>query len=149
VCLIGLLVVLSGCVLAPPVESPPSIPSPIPSPSPSPPTSRSVHLLLGNPSNAVADVAKPDNYLMVKPQYALSYNRSKGTPNWVSWQLSSKWLGEAERQNNFRPDPQLPTGWYRVTPRVPLAWVSLQARQLPTGWYRVTPRDYTNSRPLA
>jgi endonuclease G len=116
-CLIGLLVVLSGCVLAPPVESPPSIPSPIPSPSPSPPTSRSVHLLLGNPSNAVADVAKPDNYLMVKPQYALSYNRSKGTPNWVSWQLNSRWLGEAERQNNFRPDPQLPTGWYRVTPR--------------------------------
>jgi endonuclease G len=117
VCLMGLLVVLSGCVLAPPVENPPSIPSPIPSPSPSPPTSRSVHLLLGNPSNAVADVAKPDNYLMVKPQYALSYNRSKGTPNWVSWQLNSRWLGEAERQNNFRPDPQLPTGWYRVTPR--------------------------------
>jgi endonuclease G len=62
----------------------------------------------------VADVAQADNYLMLKPQYALSYNRSKGTPNWVSWQLNSKWLGEAERQNNFRPDPQLPTGWYRV-----------------------------------
>jgi endonuclease G len=54
---------------------------------------------------------------MVKPQYALSYNRSKGTPNWVSWQLNFQWLGEAERQNNFRPDPHLPAGWYRVTPR--------------------------------
>ncbi len=116
-CLMGLLLILSGCVLAPPIESPPSVPTPTPSPSPPPPTSRSVHLRLGNPSNAVANVAKPDNYLMVKPQYALSYNRSKGTPNWVSWQLNSTWLGETERQNNFRPDPQLPVGWYRVSPR--------------------------------
>lgn len=115
--LIGLLLALTGCAIAPPIESPPSVPTPNPIPSPSPPTSRSVHLLLGNPSNAVVDVAQPDNYLMVKPQYALSYNRSKGTPNWVSWQLNSKWLGEAERQDNFRSDPQIPAGWYRVTPR--------------------------------
>jgi DNA/RNA endonuclease G (NUC1) len=52
--------------------------------------SNSVHLALGNPSNAGKN---PDNYLMVKPQYALSYNNSKGTPNWVSWELNKSYLG--------------------------------------------------------
>ncbi len=39
----------------------------------------SIHLLLGNPSNATENIANVDNYLMIKPQYALSYNNSKGT----------------------------------------------------------------------
>nr|WP_107807057.1 DNA/RNA non-specific endonuclease [Nodularia spumigena] len=53
---------------------------------------------------------------MVKNQYALSYNNSKGTANWVAWQLNKSWLGDAERQNNFRPDNTLPAGWVRITP---------------------------------
>jgi endonuclease G len=53
---------------------------------------------------------------MVKPQYALSYNKTNGTPNWVSWQLNRSWLGDTPRQNNFRPDPALPTDWYHVKP---------------------------------
>ncbi|BDI21016.1 nuclease (plasmid) [Nostoc cf. commune SO-36] len=53
---------------------------------------------------------------MVKNQYALSYNQSKGTANWVAWQLNKSWLGDAERQNNFRPDNTLPAGWTRITP---------------------------------
>ncbi len=72
-----------------------------------------VHLTLGNPSNATSSDA--NNYLIIKKQYALSYNRDKGIPNWVSWQLNNSWLGEAPRSNNFRPDT-LPEGWYRVTP---------------------------------
>jgi endonuclease G len=48
----------------------------------------SVHLLLGNPSQATTNINNPDNDLMIKPQYVLSYNRSNGTPNWVSWQLN-------------------------------------------------------------
>lgn len=76
--------------------------------------SNTVHLVLGNPSNATTGNA--NNYLMVKLQYVLSYNRSKGIPNWVSWQLNASWLGNAPRQNNFRPDPTLPEGWYRVRP---------------------------------
>ncbi|WP_422394109.1 DNA/RNA non-specific endonuclease [Nostoc parmelioides] len=76
----------------------------------------SVHLLLGNPSGATPTKLTPDNYLMVKNQYALSYNNSKGTANWVAWQLNKSWLGDAERQNNFRPDNTLPAGWLRVTP---------------------------------
>ena len=47
------------------------------------------NLLLGNPSNAVSSVASNiDNYLMVKPQYVLSYNSKTKTANWVSWQLN-------------------------------------------------------------
>jgi len=72
------------------------------------------HLLMGNPSGAVTDVNFPLNYLMSKPQYALSYNRDRGTPNWVSWHLNPQWLGSAERQDDFREDPTLPAGWFRV-----------------------------------
>ena len=71
-------------------------------------------LLLGNPSNATANVANENNYLMQKPQYSLSYNRSKATPNWVAWRLDSSWIGSAQRQDDYRPDPSLPTGWYQV-----------------------------------
>jgi len=76
--------------------------------------SANVHLTLGNPSRA--SNTNPNNYLLQKPQYALSYNNSKRIPNWVSWQLNESWLGNARRQNNFRPDDTLPTGWDRVTP---------------------------------
>lgn len=72
------------------------------------------HLLMGNPSNATPNPNNVNNYLMEKPQYALSYNRSKGTANWVSWQLNKNWLGGSERQNNFRPDDSLPDKFYRV-----------------------------------
>jgi len=73
------------------------------------------HLLLGNPSNATPDVANENNYLMNKPQYSLSYNRSRATANWVSWRLDASWIGNAPRQDDFRPDDTLPAGWYRVT----------------------------------
>ncbi len=71
-------------------------------------------LLLGNPSNATADIANENNYLMNKAQYSLSYNRSKATANWVAWRLDSSWIGSAPRQDDFRPDPALPAGWYQV-----------------------------------
>jgi endonuclease G len=83
-----------------------------PTPTPTPPAS--VHLTLGNPSGAVADTADFDNYLMVKPQYALAYHRDRGTPVWVSWHLDSAWLGSTPRQDDFRADTTLPAGWYRV-----------------------------------
>jgi len=69
---------------------------------------------MGNPSNAVTNVLVPDNYLMEKPQYSMSYNRDRGESNWVSWHLSVSWLGSAPRQNDFRADTTLPTGWYQV-----------------------------------
>jgi len=72
------------------------------------------HLLLGNPSNAAPDTNQPDNYLMVKPQYVLSYNCAKGEANWVSWHLDASWLGSAQRQDNYRFDPAVPAGCYQV-----------------------------------
>jgi endonuclease G, mitochondrial len=72
-------------------------------------------LLLGNPSGATVDASTPDNYLITRPQYALSYSRGRGTPNWVSWHVSQDWLGASDRQNDFRADAALPEGWYRVT----------------------------------
>lgn len=83
---------------------------------PTPPTGSSIHLEMGNPSGAAPDASTPTNYLMEKTQYALSYHRDRGGPNWVSWRLDSSWLGAAARQDDFRADTTLPTGWYRVQP---------------------------------
>ena len=79
-----------------------------------PPAALPEHLTLGNPSGATPDDAQPTNYLLSKAQYALSYHRDQGKPNWVSWHLSSAWIGSAARQDDFRPDPDLPAAWYRV-----------------------------------
>ena len=81
---------------------------------PSAMATRDDNLALGNPSGAVASTGSPTNYLLVKPQYTLSYNRDQGKPNWVSWHLSSAWLGSAARQDDFRADTDLPSGWYQV-----------------------------------
>ena len=78
------------------------------------PFAPSVHLALGNPSNAVADLAQPNNYLMEKPSFSLSYNRDKGTPNWVSWHLENQWTGNLPRNDTFRADPAVSPDWYRV-----------------------------------
>ncbi|MCW5961946.1 MAG: DNA/RNA non-specific endonuclease [Pyrinomonadaceae bacterium] len=71
-------------------------------------------LLLGNPSNATTNVANENNFLMNKAQYSLSYSRANATPNWVAWRLDSSWIGSASRQDDYRPDPALPSGWYQV-----------------------------------
>ncbi|GAA4361175.1 DNA/RNA non-specific endonuclease [Hymenobacter saemangeumensis] len=76
---------------------------------------RDGNLAMGNPSGAVADPYYYWNYLMNKAQYSLSYHRDRGTPNWVSWHLSSAWLGSTPRQDNFSTDATLPSGWYRVS----------------------------------
>ena len=72
------------------------------------------HLTLGNPSGATPDAGQPTNYLLSKSQYALSYHRDQGKPNWVSWHLSNSWIGSAPRQDDFRSDNTLPAGWYQV-----------------------------------
>jgi DNA/RNA endonuclease G (NUC1) len=79
-----------------------------------PPYPPSVHLTMGNPSGAVASISQPNNYLMEKPEFALSYSRDLGRPNWVSWHLSDDWIGSLTRVDTFRPDPAVPPDWYRV-----------------------------------
>jgi endonuclease G, mitochondrial len=75
------------------------------------------HLRFGNPSDATKNAqTNGNNWLIERPQYALSYNNAKLTPNWVSWQLNSTWIGTTPRPDDFRPDPDLPSNWYKVTP---------------------------------
>ncbi len=80
------------------------------------PESADVHLMFGNPSGAQPDaINSPNNYLMMKPDYAESYNRDRGGPNWVSWHLTNDWSdSNTTRRDTFRPDPSLPADWYHV-----------------------------------
>jgi endonuclease G, mitochondrial len=76
---------------------------------------KSEHYQMGNPSSATKDEANPDNYLLERPQYVLSYNNSKGSANWVSWRVASEWIGSAQRQDDFRADDALPSSFYKAT----------------------------------
>jgi endonuclease G len=76
----------------------------------------SVHLTMGNPSGATDDGKDPNNYLMRKPYFALSYNDAKGTPNWVSWCLKPGDFRPAPRNDAFHPDESLPRGFRKVRP---------------------------------
>ncbi|CAN5553617.1 DNA/RNA non-specific endonuclease [soil metagenome] len=72
----------------------------------------SSQMLLGNPSNAGTDW---NNLLLVKPYFVVSYNDSKGEPNWVSWRLTKDDLGDAPRRKKFSTDQTLPEGMRRIS----------------------------------
>ena len=95
----------SGSVTTPPTD---------PSTDPGSATPDDHNLLLGNPNGATANVLEPNNYLMDKTYYTSSYNRGRGTPNWVSWHIQSSDLGSGGRSDDFRADVTLPSGWYQV-----------------------------------
>jgi endonuclease G len=67
----------------------------------------------GMPGAAKADPEHKDAYLIERPQYVLSYNDKRKTPNWVCWQLVKKDIGKVAR-GAFEPDPDLPKGFHRV-----------------------------------
>ncbi len=77
-----------------------------------PTPSRDENLLLGNPSNATSSLVMANNYLMLKNEYVLSYNNSKGHANWVSWHLSKAWKGGAARATKFIEDVTLPIKFF-------------------------------------
>lgn len=73
-----------------------------------------VHIAMGLPT----DNTPADDYILKRAQYILSYNNNKHNPNWVSWNLSDYWYGDAERhKGQFMPDPDLPKELYRVVHR--------------------------------
>ena len=77
-------------------------------------TSGSVHLALGVPRRA----GSSDDYLMIKPQYALSYSRERNDANWVSWNLDASYFGPTPRhKGKFLTDSSLPPGFYQVQDR--------------------------------
>jgi endonuclease G, mitochondrial len=73
---------------------------------------KKLYLAPGNPSNAGA---ARDNFLLVNSAFAAGYNNAKGHANWVSWCVTKGDMGEAERQNDFRPDPALPGNFAEIT----------------------------------
>ncbi|HET9055006.1 MAG TPA: DNA/RNA non-specific endonuclease [Cyclobacteriaceae bacterium] len=73
------------------------------------------NLLFGNPSDATPSASDENNYLMDKNYYVMSYNRSRGIPNWVSWYLGPTSLGSTSRTDAYAEDTALPAGWFRAT----------------------------------
>jgi large repetitive protein len=91
----------------------------------------SQHEQFGNPTNAQIsfnpnlsetgndnnNTVNQNNYLIERPQYAMSYNNTTKTPNWVSWQLNNTWFGALDRDetgNRFEEDKILPDAWNKV-----------------------------------
>ena len=64
----------------------------------------------------VAEVKLEFLGLIAGETYYLRVNdySATGTPNWVSWHLSTAWKGAAPRCDCFSPDTTLPSGFYRV-----------------------------------
>src|SRR5262245_29644827 len=74
----------------------------------------SPHLPFGNPSEAGS---APNNQLVLRPQFAASWNAKKRIANWVAWRLVASDIGDTER-SQFYADTEISTP---------------------------TPKDYTNS----
>lgn len=77
------------------------------------------HLNLPSEEEAVAPVdinvkfGQPacDGQILPKPHYIICYVSSLKDPRWVTYHLTAADLqGTASRQNDFRPDPELPEG---------------------------------------
>jgi endonuclease G len=79
-----------------------------------PGTTDNDNMLMGNPSNATPSVLTPNNFFMNKGYYVLCYKKDEGKTAWASWHLYNNDLGSAPRQNDYRPDPELPAIWYRA-----------------------------------
>jgi DNA/RNA endonuclease G (NUC1)/PKD repeat protein len=54
-----------------------------------------------------------DDYIVRRAQYTSSYNRNRGTPNWVSYNLDSTHIGSLDRCDCFTFDPALPSDFPR------------------------------------
>lgn len=82
-------------------------------------TSDNDELLFGNPTGASKDTSKETNYLLKEEigNYTVSYNNVTHNPNWVAWHLCKADLGDdsVRRQDDFRANEKLPSGWYKVT----------------------------------
>jgi len=65
----------------------------------------SPHLPFGNPSEAGS---APNNQLVLRPQFAASWNSSKRFPNCVAWKLVASGIGDTER-SQFYADREIDT----------------------------------------
>jgi endonuclease G, mitochondrial len=65
----------------------------------------SPQLPFGNPSEAGG---APDNRLVLRQQFAASWNASKRIANWVAWRLVAQDIGDTDR-SQFYSDPEINT----------------------------------------
>jgi DNA/RNA endonuclease G (NUC1) len=76
-------------------------------PAPAPTSIYATNDEFGDPTAAGANA---NDLLIVRPEYTLSYNESRGTPNWVSYELDARQIvAGQDRCNCFTADPMLPT----------------------------------------
>ncbi len=101
--------------------------------------SNNEHLILGNPSNAGQD--DPNNLLVERDQYVLSYSRDRNLLNWASWWVDPRWLGTTGRQDDFRVDGGLPKGFYQATPSEYQRSGYDRGHMVPSGDRTSNPRD--------
>lgn len=101
--------------------------------------SNNEHLAFGNPSHAGSE--NPNNFLIEREQYVLSYSRDHNVLNWASWWVDDRWLGQTDRQNDFRPDGSLPKGFYQATPGEYRRSGYDRGHMVPSGDRTANPRD--------
>src|SRR5262245_3657220 len=65
----------------------------------------SPHLPFGNPSDVGGD---PSNHLVLRQQFAASWNAKKRIANWVAWRLVASDIGDTER-SQFYADTEIST----------------------------------------
>ena len=79
----------------------------IEAPAPAPTSIYATNDEFGDPT--AASSTDPNDLLIVRPQYTLSYNESRGTPNWVSYELDARQMvAGQDRCNCFTADPLVP-----------------------------------------
>lgn len=73
----------------------------------------SEHLGLGIPDDS--SIGKLRKWLLVRGQFASSYDSGKKGARWTSWTLDSEDFGSATRASTFKTDPELPAGTPQAT----------------------------------
>ena len=68
------------------------------------------HVEFGTPT----DDTPADEHLLVRRQSVSSYNKDRGGPNWVSWDINASQFGTAPRCDCFSADQTLPADFYHV-----------------------------------
>jgi DNA/RNA endonuclease G (NUC1) len=56
-----------------------------------------------------------DDFIVQRAQYTASYNHTRGTPNWVSYELEATHFGGEDRCDCFTFDPELPAAFTHYT----------------------------------
>lgn len=69
------------------------------------------HAEFGEPADADAS----DDHIVRHPQYTASFNGSRGTPNWVAYNLEATHFGDEDRCDCFTMNPALPASFPRLT----------------------------------